>query len=102
MNVKRFLTILIVLVTLLAGFFAASRSSKPSSAVAQEQKIGAPGSILAVNEPTVRMWSGAIQFTDNNYPDLRPHTTLPLKPGVSTECMSEESANPRRWGGCIQ
>jgi hypothetical protein len=102
MNIKRFLTMLVVLVTLLAGFLASLGSSRSSSAVAQEQQVSAPGSRLVANEPAVRMWSGAIQYSDNNYPDFRLHITVPSKQGVAAECMSEENANPRRWGGCIQ
>ena len=102
MNIKRFLTVLVVLVTLLAAFLASLGSTKSSSAIAQGQRVSAPASIFVASEAAVRLWSGAIRFSESNFPDFRLHTKVPSKPGVASECMSEENANPRRWGGCIQ
>ena len=100
MNKKLFL-IGVTLLALLAGFFATSGLGGSSTVIAQEQ-VTVSRFILVAAEPAVRMWSGPIQFSDNNSPDFRPHTILPLKQGVTSDCISEESTNPRRWGGCIQ
>ena len=101
MNTKLFLITVVALVALLAGILSTFGLGRSSSVKAQEQVV-ARSSISVENESSVRMWSGPIQFNDANSPDFRPHAQTSAKPGVATECISDESIQPRRWGGCIQ
>jgi hypothetical protein len=102
MNTK-FLLTTVVLVALLAGFITYAVTSQSAPVTEQAQPgVVANAKLIIADEPAVRMQSGAIQSSDGNSPDFRPHTKPALKQGVTTECISEENAHPRRWGGCIQ
>src|SRR5262245_45307606 len=99
MNTKRFLMIA-ALVALSVSLFAlvAATISMPARVQAKTNI----SSLIPVNEPAVRMQSGAIQLSDSNAPDFRPHPKPALKQDRAAECMEEDSDQPRRWGGCIQ
>ena len=98
MKTKNFLSA-VILVGLLASLFAFTTTTKSAA-------VHVPASISRLNfetEPNVRMWSGAIQLSDNNYADFKPHVHISaLVQTVSPECMTEEQVAPRRQGGCIQ
>ena len=99
MNTKRFLLIL-MLVALSVSLLALFTTTEFRPVKAQVQP-NVSTSVL-VHEPAIRMQSGAIQFTDSNAPDFRPHTNTSLKHGIAAECIAEENARPRRYGGCVQ
>lgn len=99
MKTKIFLSA-VILVGLLASLFAFTTTTKSAA-------VHVPASVSRLNyetEPNVRMWSGAIQFSDSNYADFKPHVHISaLVQTVSPEeCMTEEQVAPRRQGGCIQ
>jgi hypothetical protein len=97
MKTKVFLSA-VVLVGLLASLFAFTTTTKSAAS-----HIPAGISRLSVQtEPNVRMWSGAIQFSDSNYADFRPHVQPSAKQTVSKECMIDEQVVPRKQSGCIQ
>ena len=99
MNTKRFLVITAV-VALSVSLFALIATTKSTPAKAQIQAEASR--LILVNEPMVRMQSGAIQFTDSNHPDFNPHAKVFLKQRTTSDCMSDENNTPRRQSGCIQ
>jgi len=100
MNTKLFLMI-VALVILLAGVFAPFDLAR-SSTVTVRQEVSSPYSVLVMNESAVRMWSGSIQFADDNSPDFRPHVQPSAQGVVASICMDDEQITSRRHGGCIQ
>jgi hypothetical protein len=104
MIMNTFLLTTVGLVILLAGFVTYSATTHSAAVTEQAQPgVVANAKLMIADEPAVRMQSGAIELSDGNYPDFRPHMKPALKQGVAFECISaEENAQPRRWGGCIQ
>jgi len=99
MNTKRFL-IVATLVALAMIIFSLVTMTKSTPAKAQARNN--TSSVNLVSEPAVRMQSGAIQSSDGNAPDFRPHTKTAPNQDRAPECISENNFQPRRWGGCFQ
>ena len=99
MNTKRFLVIAVV-AALSVGLFALVATTKSTPVEAQVQVEASR--LILVNEPMVRMQSGAIQFTDSNQPDFKPHAKVFLKQRTTSDCISDENNTPRRQSGYIQ
>ena len=99
MNTKRFLVITAV-VALSVSLLALIATTKSTPAKAQVQVEASK--LTLVNEPAIRMQSGAIQFTDSNRPDFKPHAKVFLKQRTTSGCMSGENNTPRRQSECIQ
>ena len=102
MNTKFLLTI-VVLMALLAGFVTYSATTQ-AAPVTEQARPGVAANVepIIADEPAVRMHSGAIQFSDGNYPDFKPHAVTPSKPDTDTGCISDENAQLRRYGGCVE
>ena len=102
MNTK-FLLTTVGLVALLAGFvtYAVTTQSAPVTEQAQPGVV-ANAKLIIADEPAVRLKSGAIQLSDGNYPDFRPHVMTFPKTEIDTGCMSDENTAPRRYGGCVE
>ena len=99
MNTKRFLMIA-ALVALSMNLFALVVTT--TSIPAKVQAKTNISSLIPGNEPAVRMQSGAIQLSDSNAPDFRLHMKPAENERKAEECIKEDSAPPRRRGGCIQ
>ena len=97
MKTKIFLSA-VVLVGLLTSLFAFTTTTKSAAS----HKPASVSRLSIGTESNVRMWSGAIQFSDGNYADFKPHNRPSALQTVSKECMTDEQIAPRRQSGCIQ
>ena len=99
MNTKRFLVIAVLVVLLVSALsLVTTIKSTPAKAQVQANEVR----LVLVNEPTIRMQSGEIHFSDSNSPDFSPHTDSSEKEDHDMVCIPDETATLRRFSGCVE
>jgi hypothetical protein len=105
MSTKRFFTLFVILLmtTIIISVQPAVAKSAPGAT--QAGLYHSPWA--AAHHPGdegSRRWSGAVGFSDNDYPDIEPQVRHRQHRIVHyDECiLVDQVAKPRRFGGCIE